>query len=151
MGIDALLLCLLLPSHPTCAAMLPPVRAVGIATTFWPGDGHGGGGSLGCVAAAQRLGLREMRDDLPVIAMRGGARCGQTVYVEHARTGVVARAIRLTSGPWGCRMPDGSRVVARHCPAGGRRIALVDLSRSIAKAVGADGWTQVRLRWQKVQ
>ena len=35
-------------------SLLPPVRAVGIATTYWPGDGHSGK-ALGCPAEARRL------------------------------------------------------------------------------------------------
>jgi len=127
-------------------SLAPPVRAVGIATTYWPGDGHSGK-TLGCVSEARRLlGSAEFRPGLPVIATRDAPRCGTLVDVENVRTGARTLTIRADSGPWGCFWPDGSRTVERDCK-GGRRAAIADLTRRVAREIGARGHERVRLRW----
>ena len=90
-------------------SLLPPVRAVGIATTYHPGDGHSGK-TLGCPAEARRLlGSAAFRPRLPVIATRSAPPCGTLVVVENVRTGARTTAIRADAGPFGCYWPDGSR------------------------------------------
>ena len=128
-------------------SLLPPVRAVGIATTYWPGDGHSGK-ALGCPAEARRLlGSAAFRPGLPVIATRGVPPCGTLVIVENVRTGQRSAALRLDFGPAGCYWPDGSRTVELECK-GGRRAAIADLTRRVAREIGARGHEKVRLRWR---
>ena len=128
-------------------SLLPPVRAVGIATTYWPGDGHSGK-ALGCPAEARRLlGSAAFRPRLPVIATRSAPPCGTLVVVENVRTGARTTAIRADAGPFGCYWPDGSRTVELACK-GGRRAAIADLTRRVAREIGARGHEKVRLRWR---
>jgi len=131
---------------------LPPVRATGVGTVYWRGDGQSGG-HVGCVRQARRLlGTNEFHDDLPIIATRAVPRCGTFVVVEHVRTGRHTPAVKLDFGPFGCEMPDGGReVVVRSggCrERGGRRLAIADLTRRVAREIGAKlGRTRIRLRW----
>jgi hypothetical protein len=131
-------------------APLPPVRASGVATVYWRGDGQSGR-FLGCVREARRLlGRNEFRDDLPIIATRDNPPCGTFVVVEHARTGRRTGAVKLDFGPFGCRLPDGQRqvVLGEHCHAqGGRRLAIADLTRRVASEIGHQGREAIRLRW----
>ena len=108
------------------------MRAEGLATVFYEGDRDNPDPSLGCVRAARRLGLRDLRDHLPIVAMRegGGPACGTIVYVE--RAGRTVLGIRLDSGPAN---------------------ALIDLSLSMATALDLPGrGTQrkgdVQVRWR---
>lgn len=124
---------------------MPRVRAVGIATTYWRNDGYNHG-RLGCVREARRLlGHRELRDELPIIATRAG-RCGQRIVVENVGTGARTVALRLDAGPWGQACPDGWRA-AVHLGPGCRWRGVADLTRRVAREIGATGWTRVRLRW----
>jgi len=128
-------------------SLLPPVRLTGIATTYYFGDGHSGD-TLGCPAEAKRLlGSSRFRPGLPVIATRDTPRCGTLVIVENVRTGARTTAIRVDAGPYGCYWPDGSRTVERAC-VGGRRAAIADLTRRVAREIGARGHEKVNLRWR---
>lgn len=131
----------------TVAARIdPPVRARGVATTYWRGDGMSGR-HLGCVAAARRLiGHHNFSDDLPVIATRYGPSCGTAVLVENVRTGRRTWAVKLDSGPYGQNCPDGWRAGKRLGP-GCRWRGVADLSLRVAREIGHDGWDTVRLRW----
>ena len=127
--------------------LLPPVRTTGVATTYHLGDGHSGT-VLGCPGEARRLfGSDRFTDNLPIIATRGRPACGTLVVVENVRTGLRTLAVRADSGPYGCRWPDGSRTVELECK-GGTRAADFDLSRRIAREIGANGKEPVRLRWR---
>lgn len=108
------------------APRLPPVRAVGVATVFHVHDRDNPNIALGCVRAARRLGLRDLRDDLPIVAMRDvdGPPCGTLIYVE--RAGRVALTIRLDSGPHG---RDTAGVFR----------GLIDLSPAVARAIELPG------------
>lgn len=132
------------------ALLLPPVRLEGLATTYYPGDGHSGS-VLGCPGEARRLlGTAEFRSGQPIIATRHAPKCGTLVIVENQRTGAKTLALRLDTGPWGC-IVDGTRKVLgpSECSASnGRRIADVDLSRHVAQEIGARGKEKVRLRWR---
>lgn len=131
------LICALYLCLPVSA--LPPVRLVGIATTYHVDDGFSGD-TFGCVREARRLlGSSRFRDDLPTVAMRPelGVPCGGLVYVE--RTGLRTLAIRLDSGPWGTDF-DGSYK------------GIVDLTPTVAEAIRLPGRGvirkgKVRLRW----
>ena len=130
---------------------LPPVRATGVATVYWRGDGHSGR-YLGCVRQARRLlGKNDFRDDLPIIATRGEPPCGTFVVVEHIGTGRHTPAVKLDFGPFGCRMPDGKRQVVVQdggCHArGGHPLAIADLTRRVASEIGHRGRDRIRLRW----
>ena len=131
-------------------APLPPIRARGVATVYWRGDGHSGA-HVGCVREARRLlGTNEFRDDLPIVATRDNPPCGTFVVVEHVRTRRRTPAVKLDFGPFGCRMPDGKRrvVVDDACESqGGRRLAIADLSRRVAREIGHGGRDAIRLRW----
>lgn len=120
---------------------LPPVRAVGVATVFHVNDRDNPNIALGCVRAARRLGLRDLRDDLPIVAMRDvdGPPCGTLIYVERATLG--AWAIRLDSGPWNM---DSAGVFR----------GLIDLSPAVARAIelpgsGVKRRGSVRVRWAR--
>lgn len=132
------MLCGLWPCMAT--ARLPPVRAVGQATVFHAhGDRDNPNLALGCVRAARRLGLRDMADHLPVVAMRessDSAACGALVYVHAGARGTWA--IRLTSGPYGQACPEGRRVGAV-LGDGCRWLGVIDLSPAVAVAIGLPG------------
>jgi len=118
------LFCGLFPCLPS--PTLPPVRRVGQATVFHVNDRDNPNIAFGCVREARRFGLRDLRDDLPVVAMRDvdGPPCGTIIYVE-AR-GRLALGIRLDSGPHG-----------RHD--NGAYRGVIDLSPAVASAINLPG------------
>jgi hypothetical protein len=140
----------------TVVHRLPRARLAGIATVFHPGDGHGGGGTLGCVSESRRLlGTDQMRDDLPIVAMRDGlgVACGESVYVENPRNGLRTLAIRASSGPFGMRCGD-TRIVALdgRLKPGCTWLGVVDLSPRVAREINLPGRGRIRrgevkLRW----
>lgn len=142
---NELLIAMFLSMAPLAVSM--PVRLSGIATVYHLGDGQSGK-TLGCPSEARRLfGSAHFHDELPVVATRRRPRCGSIVTVENVRTGLRTLAIRADSGPWGCRWPNGARTVERAC-AGGRRVAIADLTLRVAREIGHNGKEPVRLRWR---
>lgn len=140
------LLCFFLPCLPGPTA--PSVRLTGVATVYRAGDGHTEGRFFGCHKEAKRLlGSARFREDLPTVAMRH-VRCGKVVRISKGARRTLA--LVLDRGPFGCRWPDGSRTVEPRgkCEeAGGKRIAVIDLGRVVARALEATGFDRVRISW----
>lgn len=138
-----------LATTPISIVSSPPVRLRGIATVFYAKEPHNNG-KLGCVKVARALyGTNEMSDDMPVVAMREGrATCGKLVLIENTKNGRRTWARRLDWGPAGCRHKDGSRTVGKECKSlGGRRPAVIDMSKRVCEAIGCSGKDRVIVRW----
>ena len=100
-------------------AFAPEATLRGPSSVFWRGDGYSGS-EFACKSAALRwLGSSELRNDLPVIATRGKQKpipCGSTVAVWNLRTGRIALAVKLDTGPVGRDLSGVFKYVADLMP-----------------------------------